>query len=160
MIRKATCEDLDQIMPLFDKARLFMRSRGNMNQWINGYPSESVIRTDIEKGNFYVEEYNGRLTGCFSFIIGDDPTYSFIEGEWIDSKKYGTVHRLASDGTHPGFSDRCFDFCFSLIDNVRADTHADNIKMQESLIRNGFIYCGIIYLEDGSPRKAYQQLRR
>ena len=157
MIRLAIETDLVQIMAVFEKAKAFMRASGNLKQWINGYPSEEAVKSDIAKGNFYVEESGGEIIGSFAFIIGEDPTYKTIEGQWLDESRYGTVHRLASDGSRPGFSDRCFDFCFKIIDNVRADTHEDNRPMQQCLERNGFAYCGIIHLADGSPRKAYQK---
>ena len=38
---------------------------------------------------------------------------------------------------------------------VRADTHADNVYMQRTLEKSGFVRCGRIYTEDGSPRWAY-----
>ena len=48
---------------------------------------------------------------------------------------------------------RCTD-CESL----RADTHADNKVMQHLLESEGFTRCGIIHVEDGTPRIAYQRL--
>ena len=48
----------------------------------------------------------------------------------------------------------CLEHCESL----RADTHADNKIMQHLLEKNGFARCGIIHVEDGTPRVAYQKL--
>lgn len=42
--------------------------------------------------------------------------------------------------------------------SLRADTHADNKIMQHLLEKNGFARCGIIHVEDGTPRVAYQKL--
>ena len=42
--------------------------------------------------------------------------------------------------------------------NLRIDTHEKNIPMQGCLAKNGFARCGIIYLEDGDPRIAYQKV--
>lgn len=156
MIRIATREDLRMIMPLFDMARNFMKRSGNPNQWINGYPSKEIILKDIDSGDFYVEEEEGTISGCFAFIIGIEPTYRTIDGNWLDANPYGTIHRLVSDGTKKRFSDRCIEFCKSKILNIRADTHRDNLSMQQALLRNGFIYCGIIHVADGSERLAYQ----
>lgn len=156
MIRPAVTQDLPQIMPLFEKARNFMRKSGNLNQWINGYPSESIILADIRNGDFYVETCGGRITGCFAFIIGEEPTYQTIKGSWADNNPYGTIHRLASDGSVKGVSDRCIEFCRKKIPALRADTHRDNLPMQRALKRNGFQYRGIIHVADGSERLAYQ----
>ena len=38
------------------------------------------------------------------------------------------------------------------------DTHEDNISMQRLLEKNNFKYCGIIYLEDGNKRIAFEKL--
>ena len=42
------------------------------------------------------------------------------------------------------------------IRNLRIDTHNDNLTMQHIVAKAGFSYCGIIRLEDGDPRLAYQ----
>ena len=158
MIRAATLKDLPQIMPLYDIAREFMRKNGNPTQWGNGYPSEKRITDDIENGNFYVEETDECLTGCFAFIIGEEPTYGSIQGSWLDNQPYGTIHRLASSGQVQGVAYRCIAFCRSRIAHLRADTHQDNRPMQHILKCNGFRYCGIIHIADGTPRLAYQLL--
>ena len=41
--------------------------------------------------------------------------------------------------------------------NLKIDTHRDNYPMQKSLKKNGFEYCGIIYLADGNERLAFQK---
>ena len=42
-IRKATMQDVPRIIVLIEEARGIMRSCGNMNQWIGGYPSQETI---------------------------------------------------------------------------------------------------------------------
>ena len=159
MIRRARIEDIETVMSIFRGAIKFMRASGNFEQWSNGYPSREVILQDIESGYLYVEESgDGDISGVFAFILGNDPTYSSIEGSWLNSKPYGTIHRIASTGQPPKFSDRCFSFCFNFIENLRIDTHQDNLPMRRALDRNGFTYCGVIHLADGSPRLAYQKV--
>lgn len=151
-------EELDEILTLFETAKDFMRKAGNPYQWGPGYPPQEVIARDIENGNFYVEEREGKIVGCFAFITGDDPTYSHIDGKWLNDLPYGTIHRLASDGTSKGFGSRCIAFCRNLIPNLRADTHEANLPMRRILLRNLFAYCGIITASDGTPRLAFQQM--
>ena len=43
-------------------------------------------------------------------------------------------------------------------ESLRADTHVDNKVMQHLLESEGFTRCGIIHVEDGTPRIAYQRL--
>ena len=54
IIRNAELAELDEIMKIFDIARQYMREKGNMNQWINGYPSRELITKDIEAGHLFV----------------------------------------------------------------------------------------------------------
>ncbi len=131
-IRKGTVADLDAIMACYDAAKRYMRQNGNHNQWINGYPSRELVTDDIASGISYVGvDDHGDVAMAFVFIIGQDPTYAVIEdGQWPDSLPYGTIHRLGSNGRHHGILRICVDFCMGAIDNIRLDTHADNITMQ------------------------------
>ena len=43
------------------------------------------------------------------------------------------------------------------IHSIKVDTHEQNIPMQNLLKKNGFEYCGIIYLEDGGKRVAFEK---
>ena len=49
-------------------------------------------------------------------------------------------------------------WCLEHCESLRADTHADNKIMQHLLEKNGFTKCGIIHVEDGTPRIAYQKM--
>ena len=100
MIRHAAESDLPRILEIYDIARQFMRQSGNMTQWVNGYPSEPLLRQDIMNGNLYVMEDEGGVYCVFALVMGDDPTYAEIEGAWQDTATpYGTIHRIGSDGT-------------------------------------------------------------
>lgn len=156
-IRKATIEDLDRVLEIYAYARDFMASTGNATQWGNGYPEESLLRSDIEKEQLYVFEEKGEIYGAFVFVIGDDPTYERIEdGTWLDDSPYGTIHRIAGDGRRGKLLQLCVKFCKEQIGTIRIDTHHDNKIMQHLVEKNGFQRCGIIYSVDGSPRIAYQ----
>ena len=48
-IRLAAPADLDRIEDLYAIGRAYMRSTGNMNQWINGYPQREMLEEDIQK---------------------------------------------------------------------------------------------------------------
>lgn len=114
---------------------------------------ESCRETCHENGNKEPEIVHG----VFAFIIGPDPTYTYIEdGVWLNDDVYGTIHRIAGDGVAKGVFKKCLDFCKSQIDNLRIDTHHNNLTMQHLVEKNGFEKCGIVYMEDGSPRIAYQ----
>lgn len=152
-------QDLGRIMEIFEAAKRFMRTNGNNTQWDGAYPEKELILNEIDARHCYVVlNTKGAIIGTFCFIIGADPTYASIEdGAWLNDAPYGTIHRLASDGTDNGVGHRCIEFCASIIGNLRAETHNDNIPMQNLLAKEGFMHCGIIYLKDGSPRIAYQR---
>ena len=157
MIRQADARDVSDIMRVYAAARAFMRASGNHAQWVNGYPSEEIVRADILRGVSYVlENEAGHLHAAFALIPGDDPTYARIEGAWRDDTPYATIHRAGSDGTERGTFRAILAFARAQHEHLRADTHADNIPMQNCLQKSGFIYCGIIYLASGDPRRAYE----
>lgn len=158
-IRHAQPEETEAILALCDHSRSIMRNNGNMTQWTNGYPSREQIAEDIRLGQGYVVA-SDRLEGYFAFILGKDATYTHIEGgKWIDdTTPYGTIHRLASAPGSHDVAKRCFDWCARQAPCLRADTHADNSIVQHILQQHGFCYCGIIYVADGTPRRAYQKM--
>jgi len=160
-IRSAIIGDLPQIRKIYDMAKSYMDTSGNPNQWPVGYPPEEYLRQDIELSRLYVCEAEGVLHGVFLFAVMDDPTYHYIEGAWFNDESYGVIHRIASDGTKKGIFGTVLEFCKARmaeqnISNLRIDTHADNKTMQHLVEKYGFRRCGIIYLENGSPRIAYQ----
>lgn len=158
VIRKTEVKDLDKVMKIYDNARKFMKENGNLHQWGDNYPNKELIIKDISEGNSYVCIDSGKIVGVFYFCIGSDPTYLTIyQGSWINDKPYGVIHRIASASRKKGVASYCLNWCFERWPNIRIDTHRDNIIMQNFLNKHGFTQCGIIYLEDGSERLAYQK---
>lgn len=159
-VKLALNSDLKSILNVIELAKQIMLANGNTTQWINGYPSEEIILKDIEKNHGFVIVNNGEIEGYFCFLKGNnpEPNYQSIkEGKWLNNESYGVIHRLASSGRVKGIADTCFDFCFSEINNIKVDTHENNIPMQTYFKKIGFMYCGIIYVSDGSPRRAFQK---
>lgn len=187
-IRKATYNDIPRIMEICDEARSIMRSNGNMTQWTGGYPSEETIRADIDGGVGYVvwdgeedsvghvveeavgdalgtavgvHSHVGKAVGYFALIPDIEKTYIEIEGgQWIDDDApYCTIHRLGSTKTSRGVARACFEWSWGQCRSLRIDTHEDNGIMRHCIEKFGFAYCGVIHLEDGSPRLAYQKIQ-
>ena len=146
-IRSTEIKDLPLVMEIYDYARAFMRATGNTTQWIDGYPSEALIRREIEESHSFA-------------CIDEDPTYQQIyEGTWLNNEPYGVIHRLATNGKQKGVSETCLNWCFERWPNLRVDTHRDNKVMQHILTKYGFQRCGIIYVKNGTERIAYQMTR-
>ncbi len=180
-IRKTTINDLDTVMKIYARARGFMAENGNPTQWKDSYPSEELIRKDILDGVSYVcvdedsegpgtnpdregtEKSSGSenpevIEAVFMYDVREDPTYAVIEdGAWPNDRPYGVLHRIASSGRKKGVASFCMQWCFAQCGNLRCDTHDDNKVMQHVMRKNGFEYCGRIYVEDGSPRVAFQK---
>lgn len=159
MIRKAQQNDIDAVLHCYENARAIMRSSGNLSQWPSDYPGLTDAVADLAAGNLYVVEEKGQVVAAFTFVIGEEPTYRVIEdGEWLSEALYGTIHRLASAGTARGVFRECLNFCLSQINHLRIDTHADNKKMLQLIEAAGFHECGTIYVENGTPRKAFEYI--
>ena len=161
MIRRATEADLPRLAEIYDIARAFMRAQGNDQQWVNGYPGEEQLRADIAGGWLYAMQADdgARVYGVFALVDGDDPTYAFIEGSWRSDAPYAAIHRVASDGSERGVLRRAVAFAREQHDHLRVDTHALNRSMQRAILREGFEYRGVIYLENGDPRLAYDWVK-
>jgi GNAT superfamily N-acetyltransferase len=78
--------------------------------------------------------------------------------------KYTAVHRvavaLASRGT--GVAGEILRFAEQKAKehghaSLRIDTHEGNVVMRRMLEKNGFVYCGVIFLQDGAERVAYEK---
>lgn len=172
MIRKTEYADLGDVMDVFSQAIQKMRRDGNMHQWTGGYPSTSAIENDIASGTSYVGvDGEGRIYGTFAAVPGPDPTYAELypdpesgQCRWLDDcLPYVVIHRIASAEQAHGFADSCFGFVSAVFagsgfGSIRIDTHRDNGIMRNLLASRGFTYCGIIHLENGDERLAYQKM--
>lgn len=159
-IRKTTLGDLAAAEKIYLDARVFMRENGNPTQWNKEYPNRDSILRDIENGVGYVCEEEGKLLAVFMFRVGRDKTYDVIyDGKWLNDEPYAVIHRIAvaSDAHGRGVAGFCFAECFSRFPNLKIDTHRDNLPMQRALARAGFLRCGIIHLENGEERVAFQK---
>ena len=106
-IRLTELKDLPLVMEIYDYARAFMRANGNATQWIDGYPSESFIRQEIEDGHSFVcTDEQGEILGLSALywakillisistkVNGSmmNPTESFTG--WLPAAK-GKVYRM------------------------------------------------------------------
>jgi hypothetical protein len=73
-IRLATREDLVSLTALVSRVVPLMRAQGNL-QWDDTYPNPEVFGSDIERGQLWVAEVDGRIAGVVA-ITGDRPTTS------------------------------------------------------------------------------------
>ena len=167
MIRKSTKNDLPILLSLFDEARVTIATLG-IDQWQNGYPSSEVIEQDILADESYVYEENGEILATFAMLKSREKTYDKIfDGAWTtgDTFAYTAIHRfaIALHARGRGIAGEILSFArdYSLKENkpsLRIDTHEGNVVMRKMLEKNGFQFCGIIYLENGDARVAYEKV--
>jgi RimJ/RimL family protein N-acetyltransferase len=162
--RKAIYSDIDRIMDIIKNAQDHFKSEG-IDQWQNGYPNYEIIKEDILNENSYVLLDHEIIIGTVSLSFDGEKTYEKIyDGEWLSNEKYAVIHRMAIDINYKGLGLASWvvknleEICLNQeIDRIKVDTHVDNLPMTKVLKKNGFEYCGIIYLEDKSPRVAFEK---
>lgn len=165
IVRKATYDDIDRLMEIFESAKVIMRTSGNLEQWNGNYPTREIVCSDIAAGNCYVlceplVDEESIIIGTMALIPGPDYTYLDIDGEWPDDEPYYVIHRIATASPGRNVARTLLDWAFKHISEsgyhvIRIDTHRDNIIMKHILTKYGFTPCGVIRLDDGSPRDAY-----
>lgn len=156
VIRNATVKDVDRIMEIYAEAKQFMQSYGNKSQWSGVYPQRELVETDVTNGNCFVCDDGGVIKGVFCMFDGPDVTYSKIyDGQWPNDRDYVAIHRIAISRRGEGIAEKCYNFALEKRGVLRIDTHKDNVPMQRSLKKNGFVQCGIIHLLSGDERIAF-----
>ena len=158
-VRPAKPSDLERIEEIYAYARDFMAKNGNPNQWGTTNPPTAQLKKDIAEGKLFVITDAETIHGVFFFWIGEDPTDGRLDGgAWRSDEPYGTIHRIAGDGSGDILK-TAVSFAEGKIGHLRIDTHEDNHVMQSAVTKLGFQRRGIIYLENGSPRIAYDYIK-
>ena len=156
-IRKTTYKDIDELKDIFNHARKIMKENNNPSQWGDNRPDFSLIMNDIDNNQSYIVLDDELIVGTFALIEGIEPTYIDIDGKWLNDNDYLTIHRIASNGKSKGIFDFVIEYASKFNKDIRIDTHFDNTIMRHLIQKNGFIECGIIIVDDGTPRIAYQK---
>ncbi|MDO5018727.1 MAG: GNAT family N-acetyltransferase [Lagierella massiliensis] len=163
ILRKTISKDINKVLDMYKQGRLSLKKDG-VDQWQNEGPSYTSLISDIKEGYSYVLEDDNKIVGTLAIVDKPEPTYFDIEGSWLNELPYLTVHRFTVSHLHrnKGYGFNMFKETEKLciekgFNNIRVDTHKDNIKMNSLLIKLGYSYCGIIKLENGDLRNAYQK---
>lgn len=161
MIIQATMRDLPALESLYAAARGRMKAAGNYDQWKDSYPPRTLIEEDIARGRLYLVKEDDALLGAFVFFVGTEENYSAIDGMWMtENRAYGIIHRVASSGTRRGFLHTVVDYCAQFADDLRIDTHRDNAPMRGALTAIGFRPCGVVIVDDGTERIAFERVAK
>ena len=146
-------------MKIYAEGREIMLEGNNFHQWPEGHPFRDIIEEDIAAGYSYVCTDGDDILAVFHLSIEPDSTYDVIDGAWLNEEPYGVVHRIAraKKDKAKGVGAFCLNWCFEKTRNIRIDTHKDNIPMRKLLEKQGYKYCGTIWIETGAERMAFQK---
>lgn len=162
--RKTNINDLPEVMKIIKEAQSYFKEQG-IDQWQNNYPNEDVIKNDIKNNHSYVLVKDGKIAATTVASFNGEKTYDNIyEGKWLSEDKYIVIHRVAVASHLKGIG-----LATELMKNIeklalqnnvysiKGDTHEDNKSMQRMFEKNGFVKCGVIYLEDKNKRIAFEK---
>lgn len=168
IIRKTEMTDVDKIVSIFAEARGTMAKLG-IDQWQDGYPTREIACEDVALSRSYVCDIDGEVCATCVLQLGGDVNYDVIErGEWHsgnENRAYLAVHRVAISVARrgQGIAERLISYAADFarergLASLRIDTHEGNVVMRRMLEKNGFTCCGVIRLENGDPRVAYERI--
>ncbi|MBO6605262.1 GNAT family N-acetyltransferase [Psychroserpens sp.] len=165
MIRKATLQDIDSIIPITKACGQYMISKG-IYQWNDYYPNRAAFENDVDRDELYVIEIDGNVIGCIVISTLKDDEY--LDVDWIttsDNSIY--VHRLA---IHPkyqgnGLAQQLMDFAedwarTNKFESIRLDTFSKNERNQKFYELRGYQKLSDIYFPKQSeyPFHCYELL--
>ncbi|MDT8717494.1 GNAT family N-acetyltransferase [Clostridium sp. 19966] len=165
IFRRSVETEVEDIMKIIRQAQGYFKQQG-IDQWQDNYPNIEAIRKDIEDNNSYVLIKDEQIVATAAVSFDGEKTYDLIyDGQWLTEDEFAVIHRIAVDEQYKGLGlsseiiknveQLCRD---KGIHSIKIDTHENNLSMQKLLKKNKFQYCGIIYLESGSKRIAFEKV--
>lgn len=162
--RKSSKSDIATIMSIIKQAQSYFKKKG-IDQWQNNYPNAETISNDIYRNESYVLLKDNKIVATAAISFDGEKTYDTIyDGQWLSNNEFAVIHRIAVDNSFKGSGlsskiiKQAEQLCLDKgINSIKIDTHEENIPMQNLLKKNEFKYCGIIYLEDGNKRIAFEK---
>lgn len=161
IITKASLKELKDIVDICLKTKEYFKA-ALIPQWQGEYPNEETFKKDIDLQRLFVAKDDDVVIGMF-VLTYPDHNYDYIEeGKWEDNTPYIAIHRLAIKEEYKGkgYAHKIFDYVKENYDHIRIDTHKLNYAMNRAILKNDFVYRGVIYVEDGTPRNAYEWSRK
>jgi predicted GNAT family acetyltransferase len=141
-IRKATLEDIDNIMHMYNSCVSGMIDEG-IDQWDSTYPNKQILLKDIKCSTYFVVEINKEIIAGINIDKNQDKTYLSIK--WYDkSNSFLVVHRLAGKKLML-FTERLV--INNKLNSIRLDTYSGNPKAMEFYSRLGYKNMGSIQLK-------------
>lgn len=153
MIRQARIQHIPEAVALVRLAIEEMQRQG-IDQWDDVYPTETMLRNDIDRGEMYLLDEDGVAAGIVTLNNVQSPEYSEIQ--WEFSGRILVVHRLA---VHPEFrrqkvASRLMafaeqDFAYGEYDAIRLDAFQKNPAAVALYERRGYRNAGSVTFRKG-----------
>lgn len=162
-IRLSIEKDIPQIEKIISDARKYLADFG-IDQWQEQYPTNDMLKKDIDLGTSFVIDDNGKIAATMSLSFLPDKHYDSIEGgRWLSPYEYGVLHRVAISQEYRGrhLVDELFKFAKKTaiengIRSLRIDTHEGNPAMKTAIKRNGYTKCGVVSMGKAGLRDAFE----
>lgn len=162
MMRNANLEDLTEIMSILRKTIIEMQSYEN-NQWDEMYPQKKDFINDIQQGDLYVAEREGRLAAFICVNKIEPIEYNGLK--WSSTKDCMVIHRMAvaPECRRKGVGRELMTFAEELaqkrtLDYLKIDTNSVNEKMKALFNKCAYKYIGSIsFLGKESPFYCYDK---
>ena len=160
MIQKAKLLELPEIHNLTKACGQYLAAQG-IFQWNEHYPSESVLKADVERGELFVYKEQENLIGIMALTTIMDPEYASVS--WLSPSENNLyVHRLAIAPEHQGKGHARKLMAFaetyareSRFSSIRLDTFSQNKKNQNFYEKRGYSKLEEIFLPLQSEHPFY-----
>ena len=157
---RAAESDLQDLCSLYRRTADSMK-RSGLNQWEWGsYPTEEMIRGDVERGEAYIARTDGVLAAAMALTETMDPEYA--EVPWTGGVRPGYIYRLAIDPPlqGAGIGGDMMDDAIQILrragcDCVRCDTNRENRRAMRLYEKMGFRICGTVQWKDTEGETYY-----
>ena len=159
-ISLANLSDLEPISTLIKSCTAHLIENG-IFQWNNNYPSENILKGDIELQQLYKIKVNQVIIGCIVLTEIEDEVYKKVK--WLTKSENNLyVHRLA---IHPnfqgrGYAQKLMDFAeaYAITNNyvsIRLDTFSKNSRNQKFYEQRSYTKLGPIFIPSQSEHPFY-----
>ncbi len=171
--RRSNKQDIDSMLEVIEDAVSFLHEQG-VDQWQRGYPNRAALENDIAEGISWVvldDEMPMQPLALCAIRPGEEACYrTLTDGCWRnETGAYVTIHRIAVRSACRGRGLAAFLYASAEEQarkmgavSVRVDTHPDNLVMQRTLAKAGYVRCGALTLvagpEAGNPRLGFEKL--
>lgn len=162
-MRKAVIEDIKNVMEIIKETIVEMHSYGNY-QWDENYPQEKDFLNDIQKGDLFVAEREGKLVGFVCINKVEPVEYNGLN--WSLNDNVMVVHRMAVNPAYRknGIGTELMKFAdeLALKNNIRylkTDTYSLNSKMNRLFEKCGYKLVGeMSFLGKEKPFYCYEKV--